>query len=137
MIKWLFKYGAAIFLFNTILLSIAPLRMLGDIIFLVAMALFALLLVINPKLIKDIIFHKAFVFFLIINVLNFVYFILFHGIFEIEALKYILARGVQFSVICFSIYFHYEYYKLKFKDHLVFLVFAIVLLSFVLNPFIF
>jgi hypothetical protein len=42
------------------------------------------------------------------------YFILFHGIFEIEAFKYMLARGVQFSVICFSIHFHYDYYKAKF-----------------------
>ena len=137
MIKWFFKYGTVIFLFNTLLLSIESVRSLGNIIFLGAMVLFALLFLINPKQIKDIIFHKAFVFFLIINVLNLVYFILFHDVFEIEAIKYMLARGVQFSVICFSIYFHYEYYKLKFMDHLVFLVFAIVLLSFVLNPFIF
>ena len=65
------------------------------------------------------------------------YFILFHGVFEIEALKYMLARGVQFSVISFSIYFHYDYYKSKFFDHLVHLVFAIVLFSVILNPYIF
>ena len=137
MIKWLFKYGAAIFLFNTILLSIVSTYRLGDIIFLGCMALFALLLVINPKQIRHILFHKAFTFFLIINVLNLSYFILFHGVFEIPALKYILARGVQFSVISFSIYFHYDYYKSKFLDHLVYLIFAIVLISFVSNPYIF
>jgi len=101
------------------------------------MSLFALLLFINPKQIKYIIFHQAFAFFLIINALNLLYFILFHGVFEIEAVKYIMARGVLFSVISFSIYFHYDYYKSKFLDHLVSLIFAIVLLSFVLNPFIF
>jgi len=137
MIKWLFKYGAAIFLFNTILLSIVFTYQLGDIIFLGCMALFALLLVINPKQIRHILFHKAFTFFLIINVLNLSYFILFHSVFEIPALKYILARGVQFSVISFSIYFHYDYYKSKFLDHLVYLIFAIVLISFVSNPYIF
>ena len=137
MIKWLFKYGAAIFLFNTILLSIQATQALGNIIFLVAMALFALLLFINPKQIKYILFHKAFTFFLIINVLNLLYFLLFHGVFEIEALKYILARGVQFSVISFSIYFHYDYYTSKFLDHFVYLIFAIVLFSVVLNPYIF
>jgi O-antigen ligase len=137
MIKWLFKYGAVIFLFNTLLFSIESVRPLGNIIFLGAMALFALLLFINPKQIKYIIFHKAFTFFLIINVLNLLYFILFHGVFEIEALKYILARGVQFSVISFSIYFHYDYYKSKFLDHLVYLIFAIVLISLVFNPYLF
>ena len=137
MIKWLFKYGAVIFLFNTLLFSIEPVRPLGNIIFLGAMSLFALLLFINPKQIKYIIFHKAFTFFLIINVLNLLYFILFHSVFEISALKYILARGVQFSVISFSIYFHYDYYKSKFLDHLVYLIFAIVLISFVSNPYIF
>jgi len=137
MIKWLFKYGAVIFLFNTLLFSIESVRPLGNIIFLGAMALFALLLFINPKQIKYIIFHKAFTFFLIINVLNLLYFILFHGVFEIEAIKYMLARGVQFSVICFSIYFHYDYYSSKFLDHFVYLIFAIVLFSVVLNPYIF
>ena len=137
MIKWLFKYGAAIFLFNTILLSIKVTQQLGDIIFLGCMVLFGCLFFINPKQIKYIIFHKAFTFFLIINVLNLFYFILFHGVFEIEALKYVMARGVQFSVISFSIYFHYDYYKSKFLDHLVYLVFAIVLFSVVLNPYIF
>jgi len=101
------------------------------------MSLFALLLFINPKQIKYIIFHKAFAFFLIINVLNLLYFILFHGVFEIEAVKYIMARGVLFSVISCSIYFHYDYYKSKFLDNFVYLIFAIVLLSVVLNPYIF
>ena len=137
MIKWLFKYGAVIFLFNTLLFSIESVRPLGNIIFLGAMALFALLLFINPKQMKYILFHKAFAFFIIINVLNLLYFILFHGVFEIEALKYMLARGVQFSVISFSIYFHYDYYKSKFLDHFVYLIFAIVLVSIVLNPYIF
>jgi len=137
MIKWLFKYGAIIFLFNTLLFSIEPVRPLGNIIFLGAMSLFTLLLVINPQQIKYIIFHKAFAFFLIINVLNLLYFILFHNLFDIEAVKYIMARGVLFSVLSCSIYFHYDYYKLNFLDHLVYLIFAIVLLSFVVNPFIF
>jgi len=137
MIKWLFKYGAVIFLFNTLLFSIEPVRPLGNIIFLGAMSIFALLLFINPKQIKYIIFHKAFTFFLIINALNLLYFILFHGVFETEALEYMLARSVLFSVISFSIYFHYDYYKSKFLDHFVYLTFAIVLISFVSNPYIF
>ena len=137
MVKWLFKYGAVIFLFNTILLSIEITKSFGDIMFLVFMSLFAVLLFINPKQIKYIIFHKAFLFLLIINGLNVLYFLLFHSFFEIEAIKYILARGILFSVISFSIYSHFDYYKSKFLDHLVYLIFAIVLVSVVYNPYIF
>ena len=44
MIKWLFKYGAAIFTLNTILLSIEETYSLGNQIFLAIMSLFVVLL---------------------------------------------------------------------------------------------
>ena len=136
MIRWLFKYGAAIFLFNTILLSIELTFGLGENIFLGCMAIYLFLMIISSKQIKSVIFHRAFSFFLIINTLNLLYFILFHSISDIAALKYLFARGVMFSVISFSVYFHYDYYKSKFLYHLVYLVFAIVLLSFFSDPYI-
>ena len=75
--------------------------------------------------------------FFIINLLNVLDFILFHSIYDIAALKYILARGVQFSVISFSIYFHYDYYRSRFLNHLVYLIFGVVLISIITNPYIF
>ena len=129
MIRWFFKYGIVVFLFNTVLLSIEVTKNLGDIIFLIIMALHFTLLLLNPGLIKRIIFHKAFSFFLILNCLNLFYFLLFHSFNNIKALEYLLARGVQFSIISISIYSHFEYYKTKFLDHLVYVISFIVILS--------
>ena len=133
MIKWLFKYGAAIFLFNTVLLNIESTYDIGNMIFLFLMGIFSFFLIINPAQIKNILFHKAFSFFLILNLMNLLYFLLFHAISDYEAIKYIIARGLQFSIISVSIYFNYEYYKEKFLKHIVYLVFGIVLSSFSCN----
>jgi O-antigen ligase len=137
MIKWLFKYGAAIFLFNTVLLNIESTFNIGNMVFLSLMGMFLFFLIINPVQIKNILFHKAFLFFLIINSINLLYFLLFHSISDYAAVKYIIARGLQFSIISVSIYFNYEYYKEKFLSHVVYLVFGIVMFSFLLDPFIF
>ena len=137
MIKWLFKYGAVIFLFNTVLLSIKSTFDLGNQIFLAIMGLFTIFLVLNPNQVKRVIFHKAFSFLLIINSLNLLYFILFHSVSDIEALKYLLARGMQFSIISISIFFHFDYYKTQFLNHIVSLVLFIVILSVLFDPNIF
>ena len=137
MIKWLFKYGAVIFLFNTVLLSIKSTFDLGNQIFLAIMGLFTIFLVLNPNQVKRVIFHKAFSFLLIINSLNLLYYILFHSVSDIEALKYLLARGMQFSIISISIFFHFDYYKTQFLNHIVSLVLFIVILSVLFDPNIF
>ena len=137
MIKWLFKYGTVIFLFNSILLSIESTYIIGNQIFVSLMVLFLFILLINPKQIKAIVFHKAFSLLLFINLLNLLYFFLFHSISDYDAIKYLMARGVQFSILSTSIYFNYEYYKNKFLDHLVFAIFGIVLFGFVVNPSLF
>ena len=137
MIKWLFKYGAVIFLFNTVLLSIKSTFDLGNQIFLAIMGIFSIFLILNPKQIKIVIFHKAFSFLLIINILNLLYFIFFHSIFDIEAIKYLLARAMQFSIISISIYFHFDYYKSQFLNHISSLVFFIVILSLLFYPNVF
>ena len=137
MIRWLFKYGTVIFLFNTILLSIASTIALGDMIFLGLMGVFSVILLINPYQIKEILFHKAFVLFLIINLINIIYFFLFHSMADIAAGKYLLARGVQFSIISCSIFYHYEYYRSRFLIHIVYGIFLLILLSFVFDPNIF
>jgi hypothetical protein len=137
MIKWLFKYGAVIFLFNTVLLSIKSTFDLGNQIFLAIMGIFTIFLLINPKQIKIVIFHKAFSFLLIINSLNLLYFILFHSVSDIEAIKYLLARAMQFTIISISIYFHFDYYKTQFLNHIASLVLFIVILSLLFYPNVF
>jgi O-antigen ligase len=101
------------------------------------MGIFLFVLLINPKQIKTVLFHKAFLFLLIINLLNLLYFFLFHSISDYDAIKFLMARGVQFSIISTSIYFNYEYYKNKFFDHLVYVVFGIIVFGLVVNPSLF
>ena len=137
MIKWLFKYAAVIFLFNTVLLNIEFTFHLGNLIFISLMGIFLFFLIINPIQIKIILFHKAFLFFLIINFINIFYFLFFHSISDYEAIKFMISKGLQFSIISVSIYFNYEYYKDKFLTHIVYIVFGIAVLSFLLDPFIF
>ena len=137
MIKWLFKYGAVIYLFNTIFLSIKKTYVLGDKVFLGLMIIYSVVLIINPIQIKKIIFHKSFLFLLLLNSINLLYFILFHSISDLEALKYLLARGMQFSIISLSIYHNFEYLQTKFLDHIVSAVFFISIFSILVNPSIF
>ena len=137
MIKWLFKYGAVIFLFNTVLLNIESTFNIGNLIFVSLMGIFLLCLIINPIQIKTVLFHKAFFFLLIINSVNLLYFLFFHSIFDYEAIKFMISKGLQFSIISVSIYFNHEYYKNKFLNHIVYLVFGIVVFSFFLDPIIF
>ncbi len=137
MIKWLFKYGAVIFLFNSILLSIESTYLIAGNIFLALMVIFLFVLLINPTQIRTILFHKAFLFLLIINLINLLYFFLFHSISDYDAIKFLMARAIQFSIISTSIYFNYEYYKSKFLDHLVYVIFGIVIFGMAVNPSLF
>ena len=137
MVKLFIKYGIVIFLFNTILLSIKSTFALGDILFLFLMVIFLIVLMINNRLIKEVIFHKSFNFLLILNVINIIYFILFHSVDDIEALKYLFARGIQFSIISLSIYHNFEYLRTKFLDQIVSVVFFISILGVLVNPSIF
>ena len=137
MIKWLLKYGVVIFVFNSILLSIESTYVIGNQFFLALMGIFLFVLLINPMIIKTILFHKAFSFLLFINLLNLLYFFLFHSISDYDAIKYLMARSVEFSIISTSIFFNYEYYKNKFLDHLVYVVLGIVVFGFVIDPSLF
>ena len=60
-----------------------------------------------------------------------------HHFSDIEAFKYLLARGVQFSIISVSIFLHFDFYRLKFPQLLVNLIFFILILGFFIDPYIF
>ena len=137
MIKWLLKYGVVIFLFNTVLLSIKYTQVFGYQLFVILMSFYAIILLMNPNLIKTVVFHRPFVFLLLLNLFNLFYFILFHSFDDINSIKYLMARGVAFSLISISIYFNSDYYKTKFLDHLIYLVAFIVVFSLLINPSLF
>ncbi|MBC8266072.1 MAG: O-antigen ligase family protein [Flavobacteriales bacterium] len=137
MIKWLFKYGVVIYLLNTILLSIQLTFSIGYNIFLGIMGIYIILLLINPKQVKLVLLNKSFNFLLFLTVLNFLYWILFDDITNVESLKYLFARAIQFSIIPLSIYHNFEYYKDKFFTHLIYIVFFIIVAGLFINPYLF
>ena len=137
MIKWMFKYGMVIFLFNTLLLSIGETSSFAKNIFMGLMVFYAIILIINTLQVKNVILHKAFIFLFSLNILNLFYFILFHSITDIEAIKYLLARAVQFSIISISIYYNYNYFSKIFLKHIVYISLGVIFLGIIIDPFIF
>tara|TARA_B100000959_G_scaffold286659_1_gene366319 strand:+ start:2961 stop:4106 length:1146 start_codon:yes stop_codon:yes gene_type:complete len=135
MIKWIYQNGIVLYLVNTFLLSIHLTFNFGYNIFLIIMVLYTILLLINPQQFKLVILHRAFHFLLILTGLNILYLIVFDNISNLESLKYLSARTIQFTIIPLSIFYNYEYYKDKFLTHLVFIIFGIVLLGIFLDPF--
>lgn len=136
MIKWLFKYSAVIFVFNSILLAIPQTIPLGEVIFLSLMGLYIVVFLMNINQMKNVIFHKAFSFLLLISILNIVYFFMFHSFVDLDAIKYLLARTMQFSILAVSIYFSYDYYRNKFLAHLVYFATVIIFLGLIVDPYI-
>ena len=135
MIKWLFKYSAVIFVFNSILLAIPQTIPLGEVIFLSLMGLYIIVFLMNINQMKNVIFHKAFSFLLLISILNIVYFFMFHSFVDLDAIKYLLARTMQFSILAVSIYFSYDYYRKKFLAHLVYFATVIIFLGLIVDPY--
>ena len=138
MIRWFFKYGYVVFLLNTILYSINSTKdSIAPVIFLVIMFSTLFFLIINPRQIREVLFHKSFLFLLLLNLINFSYFLIFDDISNLKSLEYLMARAMQFSLISLSIYYNLEYFKKKFLDHLLFSIYLIVFLSLIFHPNIF
>ena len=137
MIKWFFKYGFVVLLFNTILYSI-PITMhtVAPVIFYFLMVCSIILLSINPNIFREIVLHKSFFFLLSISLINLIYF-MFFDLHHQESLEYLLARFIQFSILSLSVYCNYDYFKKDFPDLLVKIVSFIVVFGLILDPFIF
>ena len=129
MIKWLIKYGAPLFIFNTFLLSIPFTISFGNMLFLFIMASSCLFILYNPKQIKYVIMHKSFRFFLFLNIINFIYWLFFHDFKFDLASKYLLARFMQFTVISFSVYYNLEYFKNNFLNHMSYIILFLIIIG--------
>ena len=137
MMKWFFKYGFVVLLFNTILYSIPfTMHTVAPVIFYCLMACSIILLSINPNIFREILFHKSFFFLLSISLINLIYF-MFFDLHHQESLEYLLARFIQFSILSLSVYYNYDYFKKDFPDLLVKIVAFIVVFGLILDPFIF
>tara|TARA_B110000495_G_C23003843_1_gene592751 strand:- start:65 stop:1207 length:1143 start_codon:yes stop_codon:yes gene_type:complete len=138
MIRWFYKYGFVLLLLNTILYSIPETNTnIAPIVFYLLMGIGLLLLIINPSQIKDVIFHKSFLFLLLINLLNLIYLLFFESEFNQEDTKYLLARFMQFSLISLSIYHNYDYYKNKFPSMIIKIIASLIIVGLFINPYLF
>ena len=137
MIKWILRYGFIIYLLNTILLSIEQTFVLGYNIFLILMVCFSFSVLINFKQIKIVLLQKSFRFLFFLTLINIIYWFVFHDFNDIKSLQYLLARTMQFAIIPFAIFFNYNYFKIDFLNHLVYVILFVVIIGFIFDPFIF
>ena len=136
--KWFIKYGFVVLLFNTIFYSIVETKdFFAPIVFYSIMILGSIIIFFNPSQTRNIIFHKAFLFLLIINIINIIYFLFIDDITNQESLEFLLARFVQFLLISSAVFYNYDYFKYQFQKHIIILISTIIILSIILDPYIF
>ena len=135
MIRWFVKYGFVIFLFNTVLYSIILTKdTIAPIVFYITMATGLFFLLLNPKHLKEVLFHKAFLFLMILNLINLIYYLFFDSISNIDSLEYLMARFMSFSLICLSIYYNFSFFKNRFTDLIVKIISLVIFLGLIIDP---
>ena len=136
--KWFLKYGFVVLLFNTILYQIDSTKdTIAPIIFYVLMGVGLLTIIVNPSQIKEVIFHKSFLFLLLLNLINLLYLVIFDDILNRESVQFLMARFIQFSLISFAVYYNFDYFKDRFPKLLINIILLVVIISLVSNPYIF
>ena len=128
------RYGFIIFVFNSVILSIPEMKNIGNTIFFGLMFLFSVYAIVNSSILIDVLKSKSFQFLIIIILINFFYWIIFHDFNDLDAIKYLSARSIQFLIICVSILLNYEYFSSKFPKHLAYFVAILVLIGLFINP---
>ena len=124
MIRWFYKYGFLLMLFNTILYSIDQTKdTVAPFLFYIIMGGGLLLVLVNPSQIREVLFQKSFLFLMVLNFINLVYYLFFDSISNFQSLEYLMARFMSFSLISFSIYHNFQYYKNNFSSLLIMIIF--------------
>jgi len=138
MIRWFYKYGFVIYLFNTILYSISWTKdSIAPIFFYLTMGFGIFFLILTPDYSRQVLFQKSFLFLMIINLVNLVYLLFFDSFLNISSLEYLMARFMSFSLICLSIHSNFNYYKKNFQSIIVRVISLVVVISLMFNPNIF
>ncbi len=113
------KYLAFIFLLNNLFFGFKDFNQLSENSFLIIMGFSLLLTIYSIKILKNVVFDKSFQIFFFLNFLNLIYY-LFLEIGDLESLKYLAARFVQFSIFSISIYLLQDDFANKFVKFLKF-----------------
>ena len=97
------KYLAFIFLINSILFGVIGFFQIANILFLVIMTFTSVFSIYSLKILKNVTFNKSFQLFFLLNLLNIIYY-LFIEFGDLESLKYLVARFIQFSIFSITVY---------------------------------
>jgi len=128
------KYGFIIFVFNSVLLSVPEMKNIGDFIFFGSMFIFSIYAIVYSSILIQIFKSKSFHFLISIILINFFYWIIFHDFNDLEAIKYLSARTIQFFIISVAILLNHKYFLSKFPKHLAYFVIILVFIGLVINP---
>ena len=128
------KYGFIIFVFNSVLLSVPEMKNIGDFIFFGLMFIFSIYAIVNSSILIQIFKSKSVQFLILIILINFFYWIIFHEFNDLEAIKYLSARCIQFFIIGAAILLNYEYFLSRFPKHLAYFILILVFIGLVINP---
>ncbi len=128
MLSWFLKYGAFIYIINTILFSITGLEQISNSIFYGLMITVSFIIVVSPSLISRIVLSKRFSLYLCINLINLCYY-LFFELGDLDSFKYLISRFIGLTLFSISIELHTEFYKKVFFKRIVQLLFIIGLVG--------
>lgn len=126
------KYLAFIFLLNNLFFGFKDFNQLSENSFLIIMGFSLLLTIYSIKILKNVVFDKSFQIFFFLNFLNLIYY-LFLEIGDLESLKYLAARFVQFSIFSISVYLLQDDFANKFVKFLKFATIGSLLASLALK----
>ena len=126
------KYLAFIFLLNNLFFGLKDFNQLSENSFLIIMGFSLLLTIYSIKILKNVVFDKSFQIFFFLNFLNLIYY-LFLEIGDLESLKYLAARFVQFSIFSISVYLLQDDFANKFVKFLKFTTIGSLLASLALK----
>ena len=126
------RYLAFIFLLNNLFFGFKDFNQLSENSFLIIMGFSLLLTIYSIKILKNVVFDKSFQIFFFLNFLNLIYY-LFLEIGDLESLKYLAARFVQFSIFSISVYLLQDDFANKFVKFLKFATIGSLLASLALK----
>jgi hypothetical protein len=105
MIKFLFKNAAYIFLANNLIVSMVGIGKISVYVFFFILSAFLIFLLFSSSLAKNLILNKGFKLYFSLSVLNIIYY-LFVEFGDIESLKYLSARILQFTIFASTIFYY-------------------------------
>jgi len=132
MIKFLYKYGAFLFMLNTILFSTIPFTKYAHYIFYLLMGIYGLIIIIDFKRFMNIMLLKPFMILMLINIINFLHFVFFDH--NLGSFIYFITKITVFYIIALSIVYNKKYYETTFFRHLIIIGAIVAITSIIYDP---